>query len=92
LDIPLVFDNVAVADGMSGDGQEARQLARLMSDTWIAFARTGSPNDSALPSWPQYNMPERPTMSFDLPSRIVMDPRGKERRLIEQVPYTQPGT
>jgi hypothetical protein len=31
-------------------------------------------------------------MSFDIPARLVKDPRGKERRLIEQVPYTQPGT
>jgi para-nitrobenzyl esterase len=92
LDIPLALDNVAVADGMTGDGPEAVQLAALMSDTWIAFARTGNPNHKGLPEWHPYYLKKRPTMSFNVPSRLVNDPRGNERRLIEQVPYTQPGT
>ena len=31
-------------------------------------------------------------MIFDTHSRLVSDPRGNERKLVEQVPYTQPGT
>ncbi len=92
LDIPLALDNVAVADGMSGDGPEAVQLAELMSDTWIAFARTGNPNHKGLAEWRPYDLTKRSTMSFAAHSRLVNDPRGNERRLIEQVPYTQPGT
>jgi para-nitrobenzyl esterase len=92
LDIPLALDNVAVADGMTGDGPEAVQLAALMSDTWIAFARTGNPNHKSLPEWRPYDLAKRSTMSFAAQSRLVNDPRGGERRLIEQVPYTQPGT
>ncbi len=92
LDIPLALDNIAVADGMTGDGPEAVQLAALMSDTWIAFARTGNPNHKDLPRWRPYDLTKRPTMSFSSHSRLVNDPRGGERRLIEQVPYTQPGT
>jgi para-nitrobenzyl esterase len=92
LDIPLVFDNVSVADEMSGDGAEARRLAALMSETWLTFAQTGNPNHSGLPTWTAYNLGSRPTMSFDIPSQLVNDPRGPERRLIEQVPYMQPGT
>jgi para-nitrobenzyl esterase len=92
LDIPLALDNVSVADGMSGDGAEARSLATLMSETWLAFARNGNPNHAGLPIWAPSNLSHRPTMSFDIPSRLIDDPRGQERRLIEQVPYTQPGT
>jgi para-nitrobenzyl esterase len=92
LDIPLCFDNVAVADHMTGDGQEARSLGALMSDTWIAFARTGNPNHAGLPQWKPYSLANRETMSFDAQSKLVNDPRGNERRLVEQVPYTQPGT
>jgi para-nitrobenzyl esterase len=92
LDIPLVMDNVSVADGMSGDGAEARHMAALMSETWLAFARTGNPNHTGLPTWTPYDLSRRPTMSFNIPSRLVNDPRGAERRLIEQIPYTQPGT
>jgi para-nitrobenzyl esterase len=92
LDIPLTLDNVEAADGMTGNGPEATQLAGLMSDTWIAFARTGNPNHKGLPAWSPYNLAARSTMSFTPQPRLVEDPRGNERRLIEQVPYTQPGT
>ena len=92
LDIPLCFDNVAAAPGMTGDGPEAQRLAALMSDTWINFARTGNPNHQGLPEWRPYDLEKRSTMSFAANSRLVDDPRGNERRLIEQVPYTQPGT
>jgi para-nitrobenzyl esterase len=92
LDIPLVFENTDVADGMSGDGPEARHLARLMSDTLVAFAHTGNPNHEPLPQWRPINMQQRATMSFAAQPRLVDDPRKEERLLIEQVPYTQPGT
>ena len=92
LDIPLTFDNVAVALGMTGDGPDAQRLAVLMSDTWISFARTGNPNHKGLPEWRPYDLAKRSTMSFAANTRLVDDPRGDERRLIEQVPYTQPGT
>ena len=92
LDIPLVFDNTSVADRMSGDGPEARALGALMSSTLIAFARSGNPNHAGLPHWSPYSLAKRETMSFEVPAHLVNDPRGNERRLVEQVPYTQPGT
>ena len=92
LDIPLALNTVDVADGMTGSGPEAQSLSALMSDTWIEFARTGNPNRAGLPQWRPYNLTDRWTMSFDAQSTLVKDPRGSERRLVEQVPYTQPGT
>jgi para-nitrobenzyl esterase len=92
LDIPLALDNVDAAEGMTGGGPEARSLAALMSATWIEFARSGKPNHAGLPHWQPYNLAQRWTMSFNAASRLVEDPRGNERRLVEQIPYTQPGT
>ncbi|MGA2889538.1 MAG: carboxylesterase/lipase family protein [Terracidiphilus sp.] len=92
LDIPLALDNVAVADGMTGDGPEAIGLADLMSETFITFARTGDPNHQGLPHWMPYSLSRRETMGFNARTRLVEDPRGEERKLVEQVPYTQPGT
>ncbi|HVU45634.1 MAG TPA: carboxylesterase/lipase family protein [Terracidiphilus sp.] len=92
LDIPLTLNTVDVADGMTGNGLEAQTLSALMSDTWIEFARTGNPNNAGMPQWLPYDLKNRWTMSFDAASRVVKDPRGSERRLVEQVPYTQPGT
>ena len=63
-----------------------------MSGTLIAFARSGDPNNPAIPNWPRYNLEARPTMIWDIPSRIENDPRGQERRLIARAPYVQPGT
>jgi len=92
LDIPLALDTVDIADGMTGDGPQAQSLASLMSDTFIQMARTGNPNHAGLPHWRPYNLNQRWTMSFNTKSQLVSDPRGRERRLVEQVPYTQPGT
>ena len=92
LDIPLMFGNTAVADHMSGDGAEARSVAATMTGTLIAFAQTGSPNHAGLPEWKPYTLAGRETMSFGAKARLVNDPRGDERRLVEQEPYTQPGT
>jgi len=92
LDIPLALDTVSTSVGMTGNGPEARRLAHLMSGAWIAFAQTANPNYADLPHWSPYSLSRRETMSFDLHTRRVDDPRGDERRLVEQVPYAQPGT
>ena len=56
-------------------------MADIMSDSFLAFGRTGDSNTPALPKWPVFNTEERPTMIFDLPSRIEKDPRNDERKL-----------
>ena len=96
LDIPLAFDNVAVSPGMVGssdaDKAQAQQMTEIVSETYIAFARTGNPNNSHAPQWPAFDLSKRATMIFDLPSRIEDDPRSRERLYLGQVPYVQPGT
>ena len=92
LDVPLVFDNAALVPDRVGTGADARELAGVMSDAIVAFARTGTPETRALREWPAYDLSRRPTMVFDRASKIVDDPRGAERRLFAKVPYVQPGT
>jgi para-nitrobenzyl esterase len=92
LDIPLSFDNIAYCPSMVSKSAEAQTLADIMSEVWIAFARTGNPQTKAIPDWPRFNVHDRPTMIFDLQSRIEHDPRGKERKLFVPVLYIQPGT
>lgn len=92
LDIPFVFDNVRLAGSMTGGGPDAQLLADKVSDSFLAFARTGNPNTPSLPRWPTYSLERRETMLFDLPCKVAQDPRGEERRFVEAIPYRQPGT
>jgi para-nitrobenzyl esterase len=90
-DIQLVFDNIE-KPGATAIGPEARKMADQMSETFIAFARSGNPNNKLIPRWEMYTMARRQTMVFNVPSHLENDPRGAERRLFARVPYVQPGT
>jgi para-nitrobenzyl esterase len=92
IDIPLVFRTTAVPDAISTDSLQARRMADLFSDAFIAFARNGSPQTPALPDWTPYSLPERQTMLMDLTPQMANDPRGEERKLFEKVPFIQSGT
>lgn len=90
-DIQLVFDNID-KPGASAIGSQAQQMADIMSETFIAFARTGDPNNTMIPQWKKYSMAKRETMIFNVPPHLENDPRGAERKLFEKVPYIQAGT
>lgn len=77
-DVPLVFDNVEASPAAAA-AAGAQAMADQMSDAWVAFARTGKPNTTALPDWPAYSPGARPTMAFNLQSRII-DDYGREAR------------
>lgn len=83
LDIGFVFDNVANSASMSGVGEEQQSLAVVMSEAWLAFARSGDPNHPGLPEWPQYDSEQRATMVFNNESQVVNDPRGRERAILD---------
>jgi para-nitrobenzyl esterase len=86
LDLAFVFDNVALSESMVGAGPDPQRLADEMSAAWIAFARTGNPKTDAIPSWPPFVPADRPTMVFDVRSRVVRDFRGDERVLLASLP------
>jgi len=91
-DIPLVFDNTGKKDAITGDGAGARKMAAVMSESFIAFAKTGRPDNALIPAWTPYSMAKRETMIFDLPPWLEDDPRGRERELFAMVPFVQQGT
>lgn len=96
VDIPFFFDNLALAPGMVGaspeDVERAEPLATAMSESLIAYAKTGDPNHAGLPHWPPYDLTHRPTMIWNVLPRVTDDPRGNERELASQAHYRQPGT
>jgi para-nitrobenzyl esterase len=97
IDIPFMFDNIAIAQRQVGsDPQhlaEANQLAAVMSGMLIQYGRTGNPNGAAgLPKWPAYDLKNRSTMLWETPPRVENDPRGAERVEAEKSHYHQAGT
>ena len=80
MDLPFVFDNIDVPDTTSG-APGARELAARIADTWIAFARTGRPDNPAIPVWPAYGRKDRATMVFDNDCQVAHDP-GRDIRLL----------
>jgi para-nitrobenzyl esterase len=90
LDIPLVFDNVGRVPSVAGTSPQARCLADQMSAAWLAFARTGDPNNAAIPDWPAWSTDQPVTMLFDVESRAVLNWRAGERRALADVPFRTP--
>lgn len=70
MELPFVFDNINLANQMTGGGQEAHVLADKMSQAWINFAKNGNPNHSGLPDWPAYNSTDTATMHFNTTSVV----------------------
>lgn len=83
LEIGFVFDNVANSASMAGVGEAQQRVADIMADTWIAFARTGNPNNAKIPDWQPYNLESRPVMVFDESPEVVNDARGAQRALFD---------
>jgi para-nitrobenzyl esterase len=86
MDIPLVFDNVAKVPSFAKDTPEMRTVAEQMSESWIAFARTGDPNHAGIPDWPAHRSDAPVTMLFEPESRAEPDWRGGERVALADVP------
>jgi para-nitrobenzyl esterase len=78
-EIAFVFDNTDRCETMTGGGAEPRALAGKMCDAWIEFARTGNPNHPQLPRWPAFSAETIPTMIFDSPARVELNPDGVEQ-------------
>lgn len=81
LDIPLMFDNAEESAALVGDGPEAATMAEMMSDAWIAFARSGVPSSPLLPEWTPYDFQRRMVMDLDVAPVLRNDPEGSIRKL-----------
>jgi para-nitrobenzyl esterase len=76
----------AVRDTFFAGQEEGRLMADRLASAWVAFARTGDPNNETLPHWPTYDGSSRSTMVFDAQTRVEDDPRGEIRRYFDQFP------
>jgi para-nitrobenzyl esterase len=92
LDLPFVHDNVSKAEHMVGPPTaDTAAMTTAMSETWLAFARTGNPNNAAIPAWAPYDTASRPVMLFDTPCEVRADPQRRERIAMQAYPTQQLG-
>jgi para-nitrobenzyl esterase len=80
LDVPFVFETVDVG-GYTDHGKVAHELSGRIAATWTAFARSGKPDNPAIPHWPAYTSADRATLILDRECRVEND-YGPETRLL----------
>ena len=73
VDVGLAFHNYS-GDITGGGTEEGKLMADRLASAWVAFARTGNPNNPEIPEWPAYDGESKPTMIFDLDTRVERDP------------------
>ncbi len=81
-ELAFCFDNTKRCEQGTGNGPEAQAIAKKMATAWSNFARTGDPSQPGL-AWPAAEPEHGQTMVFDKECRVVNDPEGEVRKLIE---------
>ncbi|MBX9600534.1 MAG: carboxylesterase family protein [Bryobacteraceae bacterium] len=66
-EIPYAFDSLE-GNGLMGPQPKPEPwdstLAKMMSEAWVRFARTGDPNGGALPRWPAFDARKEAYLEF----------------------------
>lgn len=85
IDVSASFYNVrdqTVNVGSAG----GKEMSERLASAWVAFAKTGDPNNPKLPKWEPYNADTRPTMVFDNHTQLIHDPRSDIRKFWASMP------
>lgn len=88
MELPFVFGTIDDLDVIVFTGRSAQRDAVMnqVQQAWVNFARTGDPSHPGL-AWLKYDKKTRSTMELGATSRIVDDPRSKERSLWNDLPF-----
>jgi para-nitrobenzyl esterase len=71
---------------LGGGSTDARRMCDALASTWLAFAKTGDPNNPHIPDWPRFDSLQRATLVFDRNTRVERDPHGALRKLWLDMP------
>jgi para-nitrobenzyl esterase len=72
-------------NGICGTGEKSgRLMSKRLASTFVAFAKSGNPDNDQIPHWPSYDDKTRATMIFDTETRVVNDPRSAIRKYWSQ--------
>jgi para-nitrobenzyl esterase len=89
IDVSASFYNVRDQTVNCGDAA-GKAMAERLASTWVAFAKTGDPNNAKIPHWEPYNPDTRPTMVFDSHMALMHDPRSDIRKYWASMPPLTP--
>jgi len=86
IDVPFVFGNLD-AHRLTSE-PDARAIATMKAEmaTYVAFARTGSPNNPAIPAWQTFDPQGRASMVIDGGGKLVHDFHRADREAAELLP------
>ena len=87
MELPFMFNNIALARPMTGGGEDAYALADKISSAWISFVKTGNPNCKELPEWSPYSPERGATMIFDNQSEVRYN---HDKALVDLMSSIQP--
>jgi para-nitrobenzyl esterase len=74
-------------DAILGSGStDARRMCDALASAFLAFAKTGDPNNSQIPQWPRFDASQRSTLVYDRNTRMERDPHGALRTLWLDMP------
>ena len=85
VELPLVFDTVYTAEGLVGNGERAENMAKAMSQSFAAFARSGNPNTLGLPEWKPYTLQHREVLVFDDQIKVISNPNSEVREFWQNI-------
>ncbi|MCW3067017.1 MAG: hypothetical protein JWN32_4189 [Solirubrobacterales bacterium] len=87
VDNPLLFGTTSAPDVpvLVGEGEAVERMARAMRERWVAFMRTGAPDPSGQPLWPEYTEERRATYLLALEPVVIDDPWESQRAAWEGV-------
>ena len=80
-DLVFTFDNAVRCHQYSGLRPEALAMSKRISSAYVAFARTGNPNNPGLPHWPAHTR-DGATMVFDNVCKVRQGLEAEGLRLI----------
>jgi para-nitrobenzyl esterase len=88
MELPFVFGTIDDLDVIvfTGRSTQREAVTNQVQQAWVNFARAGDPSQPGL-AWLKYDKKSRSTMELGATSRIVDDPRSKERSLWNDLPF-----
>lgn len=80
-EIPYVFNTLESRRGNLATTKNDKEVANLMHQYWINFAKNGNPNGGKLPNWPAYHPSKNELLEIQSDGKAVGKPDPKKARL-----------